>query len=111
MIEALKHLRHELHRILAKGVEAMAAVDDLNAAVAQLASSITALDNAIQNEIAALVAANAAGNTAAVSAAAANILTASGKITADTAELVASTQAPPGGTGATGPTGTGLPPT
>jgi hypothetical protein len=79
-----------LNKILAQGVKEMAAIDDLNAAVATLAANFTTLDTAVQAEITALTAALAAGNTAAVSAAAANIAAVSSKMAADAASLTSS---------------------
>ncbi len=80
----------KLNELLTKETTLMAAIDDLNAAVATLTSNFAAADTAIQNEIAALTAALAANNTAAIEAAATNISTISSKMATDTAALVAS---------------------
>lgn len=73
----------------------MAAIDDLNTAVATLAGNFTTLDTAIQAEIAALTTALANGNTAAVSAAAANIAAVSAKMVNDAVSLQASIPSAP----------------
>ena len=83
-----------LQTLLKQESKLMAAIDDLNAAVATLSTSFAAADTAIQNEIAALTAALASNNTAAVSAAATNISAISAKMATDTAALVASLPAP-----------------
>ena len=76
--------------ILNMETKAMAAIDDLNAAVTTLAGNFTTLDTAIQAEIAALTAALAAGNTAAVETAATNIGAVSAQMATDAAALTAS---------------------
>lgn len=68
----------------------MAAIDDLNAAVATLASNMAASDTAIQTEIAALTASLASGDSAAIETAVSNISAVSSKMAADTASLTAS---------------------
>jgi len=85
----------KLDQLLTREHAIMAAIDDLNAAVATLSTNFTAADAAIQNEIAALTAALATNNSAAVEAAATSISAISAKMATDTAALVASLPAPP----------------
>ncbi len=86
---------HILYLILNRLDLIMAALDDLNTAVTQLAANFTALDTAIQAEIKALTDALAAGNPVAVSTAAANISAVSAKMATDAAALVASVPVAP----------------
>ena len=87
-------LQSTLDQLLTQETKVMAAIDDLNAAVATLTSNFTNADAAIQAEITALTAALAANNTAAISAAAANISAISSKMATDTAALAASLPPP-----------------
>jgi hypothetical protein len=83
-----------IHRLSKQELTIMAAIDDLNAAVATLSTNFAAADTAIQAEIAALTTALATNNTAAIEAAATNISAISAKVASDTAALAASV-APP----------------
>lgn len=92
--EKLDALLNGVCELLAKDTKIMAAIDDLNAAVATLSTNFTAADAAIQAEIAALETALSSGNDTAVEAAATNISAISSKMATDTAALVASLPAP-----------------
>jgi uncharacterized protein YlxW (UPF0749 family) len=83
----------KLDHLLTKETMLMAAIDDLNAAVATLSTNFTAADAAIQNEIAALTAALASNNTAGIEAAVTNIGAISANMASDTAALAASLSA------------------
>lgn len=80
----------KLDQLLMKERMTMAAIDDLNAAVATLSTNFTAADAAIQAEIAALTAALASNNTAAIQTAVTNIGAISANMASDTAALAAS---------------------
>jgi hypothetical protein len=84
----------KLNQLLTQGTKIMAAMDDLNAAVATLQTNMTAADAAIQAEIAALTAALASNNTAAIAAATANISAISSKLASDTTMLTSSLTPP-----------------
>jgi hypothetical protein len=84
----------KLNQLLAQGTKIMAAIDDLNAAIATLQAGMTSANTAIQAEIAALTAALGTNNSMAIAGATANIAAISSRLAQDTTALVNSLTPP-----------------
>jgi hypothetical protein len=99
-LQAVQQLMHDMTR---KGQSLMATIDDLNNAIAALASDVTTIVADLNTEIAALAAANSASTpNPAIEASVTNLNALSAQLAAAIAAVPAG---PTGGTGPTGATG------
>jgi vacuolar-type H+-ATPase subunit D/Vma8 len=73
--------------LLTQESKLMNKIDDLNAAVSQIAANVAQLDTEVQTAVAAITAAVAADDTPAIEAAVASLSKASTTVAADTANL------------------------